>query len=230
MKSGDPDLRRIAARLAEILGPDRCVLVGALAVAVHGYPRATDDVDLLTSLDLREAQKLLNSRGIETVLKRGDVLEGDFSCVQGTLEGVRFDILPEIVALQWDHVLSLSLGGTVLRVVDLDGLLRLKLRAGGPQDLMDVAHLILQHPDRIAAAREAARAYRLEDKLDAWLNDPRTRSKVEEELRARGAEGRNVLKELAKVLPKPPLAARVRSRAAPEAASRTRAARRPRPR
>ena len=203
MKSGDPDLRRIAARLAEILGPDRCVLVGALAVAVHGYPRATDDVDLLTKLDLREAQKLLNSRGIETVMKRGDVLEGDFSCLQGTLEGVRFDILPEIVALQWDQVLSLSLGGTVLRVVDLDGLLRLKLRAGGPQDLMDAAHLILQHPDRIASAREAARAYRLEDKLDVWLNDPRTRSQVEEELRARGAEGRNILKQLADVLPKP---------------------------
>ena len=203
MKSGDPDLRRIAARLAEILGPDRCVLVGALAVAVHGYARATDDVDLLTKLDLREAQKLLNSRGIETVMKRGDVLEGDFSCLQGTLEGVRFDILPEIVALQWDHALSLSLGGTVLRIVDLDGLLRLKLRAGGPQDLMDAAHLILQHPDRIASAREAARAYRLEDKLDVWLNDPRTRSQVEEELRARGAEGRNVLKQLAEVLPKP---------------------------
>ena len=71
------------------------------------------------------------------------------------------------------------------------------------QDLMDAAHLILQHPDRIAAAREAARAYRLEDKLDVWLNDPRTRSQVEEELRARGAEGRNVLEQLAEVLPKP---------------------------
>jgi hypothetical protein len=203
MKSGDPDLRGIAARLAEILGPDRCVLVGALAVAVHGYPRATDDVDLLTKLDLRDAQKLLNSHGIETVMKRGDVLEGDFSCLQGTLEGVRFDILPEIVALQWDHALSLSLGGTVLRVIDLDGLLRLKLRAGGPQDLMDAAHLILQHPDRIASAREAARAYRLQEKLDVWLNDPRTRSQVEEELRARGTEGRNALKQLAAVLPKP---------------------------
>jgi hypothetical protein len=91
----------------------------------------------------------------------------------------------------------------VLRIINLDALLRLKLRAGGPQDLMDAAHLILQHPDRIAAAREAARAYRLEDKLDVWLNDPRTRSQVEEELRDRGAEGRNVLKQLADVFPRP---------------------------
>ena len=92
----DPDLRRIAARLAEILGPDRCVLIGALAVAVHGYPRATDDVDLLTRLDLKEAQKLLRARGIETVMKRGDVLEGDFPCLQGTLDGVelRYKVPP----------------------------------------------------------------------------------------------------------------------------------------
>src|SRR5439155_20377784 len=203
-KSGEPDLRRIAARLAEILGPDRCVVVGALAVAVHGYPRATDDVDLLTKLDLKEAQKLLRDHGIETVMKRGDVLEGDFSCLQGTLEGVRFDILPEIVALQWDHALSLSLGGTVLRIVDLDGLVRLKLRAGGPQDLMDAAHLLLQHPDRISGAREAARAYHLQDKLDVWLNDPRTREQVEVELLRRGDEGRKILAQLAATLPRAP--------------------------
>src|SRR5947199_150342 len=122
-------------------------------------------------------------------MKRGDVLEGDFPCLQGTLDGVRFDILPELVALQWDQALSLSLGGTVLRIVDLDGLVRLKLRAGGPQDLMDAAHLLLLHPEHIAKAREAARAYRLEDKLDIWLKDARVRSKVDEEL-ARGQEGK----------------------------------------
>jgi hypothetical protein len=201
VKGGEPDLRRIAARLAQILGPDRCVLVGALAVAVHGYPRATDDVDLLTRLDLKEAQKLLRAQGVETVMKRGDVLEGDFSCLQGTLDGVRFDILPELVALEWDAALSLSLGSTVLRIVDLDGLVRLKLRAGGPQDLMDAAHLLLQHPDHIARAIEAARVYRLEDKLDIWLNDPRTRSQVEAELRERGPDGRRVIKQLAASFP-----------------------------
>jgi hypothetical protein len=203
VKSGERDLRRIAARLAEILGADRCLLVGALAVAAHGYPRATDDVDLVTRLDLKEAQKLLEAYGIGTVRKRGDVLEGDFPCLQGMLDGVRFDILPELVPLQWEHPLSLSFGSTVLRIVDLDGLVRLKLRAGGSQDLMDAAHLILQHPDQIARAREAARAYGLDDKLDTWLSDPRTRSKVEEDLRDRGEKGKTILKQLAEILPKP---------------------------
>src|SRR5437899_9246811 len=63
-----PDLLRMAARLAEALGPDDCVIVGALAVAAHGYPHATDEVDLLTRLDLKDAQKRLREHGIETTV------------------------------------------------------------------------------------------------------------------------------------------------------------------
>ena len=203
MKRGVADLRSIATRLAEVLGPSRCLLVGALAVAVHGYPHATDHVELLTSLDLKGIRKLLRAQGIDTWRPRRNAVAERFPSVQGTLEATRFEILPELVPIQWDHAVSLPFGGMVLRIIDLDGLLRLKLRAGSPQDLMDAAHLIMQHPDRIAMAREAARAYRLEDELDLWLKDPRTRSQVEEELRARGAEGRTVLKQLAEVLPKP---------------------------
>jgi hypothetical protein len=183
--TAEPDLRRIALQLAKILGPDSSVLVGALAVAVHGYPRATDDVDLLTRLDLKEAQKRLRAQGIDSKMKRGDPLEGDFSCLQGSLQGVRFDILPELVPIQWGRVLRLSVGGGDLNVVDLPDLIRLKLRAGGPQDLMDAAHLLLQHPEHLAKAREAARTYRLEDKLEIWLKDSRVRSKVQEEIARR---------------------------------------------
>jgi hypothetical protein len=185
VKTAEPDLRRIALQLAKILGPDSSVLVGALAVAVHGYPRATDDVDLLTRLDLKEAQKRLRAQGIDSKMKRADSLEGDFSRLHGSLEGIRFDILPELVPIQWERVLRLSVGGADLSVVDLPDLIRLKLRAGGPQDLMDAAHLLLQHPEHLAKAREAARAYRLEDKLDVWLKDSRVRSKVQEEIARR---------------------------------------------
>lgn len=187
MKTAEPDLRHIALRLAGILGPDSAVLVGGLAVAVHGYSRATDDVDLLTRLDLKEARKRLRAEGIDTTLTRGDPLEGDFPCLQGTLEGVRFDILPELVPIDWERSLRLSVGGTELNVVDLASLVRLKLRAGGPQDLMDAAHLLLQHPEHLAKARELAKKYHLEEKLEIWLKDPRTQVQAEEE-RARGHE------------------------------------------
>ncbi|HEY3119083.1 MAG TPA: hypothetical protein VGL15_00550 [Vicinamibacteria bacterium] len=201
MKSGNPDLRLVAARLARALGPDNCVLVGALAVAVHGYPRATDDVDLLTRLDLKEAQKRLRAEGIDAVAKRGQILEGGFPCLKGTLEGVKFDVLPQLVPLQWDHAVRISVEGATLQVVDLDGLVRLKLRAAGPQDMMDAAHLLLQHPQYIGKAREDAKVFGIEDKLEAWLQDPRVRSSVEEDLLQRGAEGRRILEKLAEVLP-----------------------------
>jgi hypothetical protein len=65
-----------------------------------------------------------------------------------------------------------------LRVVDLDGLIRLKLLAQGPRDLMDVAALMLRHPERVAAAREAARSYGVLERLDQWLADPRLRAEL----------------------------------------------------
>jgi len=197
-----PQLPAVARQLAEILGPQRCVLVGALAVAVHGYPRATDDVDILTSLDLAEAQRMLRAEGIETVMRRGDVLEGDFPCLTGSLQGVRFDILPQLVTIQWNHVVRVAVDGALLPIVDLEGLLRLKLRAAGPRDLLDAAQLLLRHPDFIAGARELARAYRIEDKLEMWLRDPRGRSEAEEDLRSQGEDGRQALEKLRKLMPR----------------------------
>lgn len=203
MKIGDqPDLTQIAARLIQAIGPDDCLVVGGLAVAVHGYARATDDVDVLTRLALREAHERLRAERIDAVAKRGNILEGDFPCLRGTVEGVKFDVLPELVPLRWDHALRIPWEGTVLKVVDVDGLVRLKLRAGGPQDLMDAAHVLLRHPEEIAKARSDARAFGVEEKLETWLRDPRVRSSVEEDLREGGAEGRRILDRLSEVLPK----------------------------
>jgi len=66
-------------------------------------------------------------------------------------------------------------------VVDLEGLVRLKLRAGGPQDLMDTAALVLRHPDLLEKAREIALAYSVDlaDKLDVWLGDRRLQRQVD---------------------------------------------------
>lgn len=47
-----------------------------------------------------------------------------------------------------------------LRLVGLEGLLRLKIRAQGPQDLLDVAVLVLRHPEYRERAREIAAAVR----------------------------------------------------------------------
>ncbi len=95
------------------------------------------------------------------------------------MDGVRFDVMPPLVALEWDRAIEVPMTEKRrLRVIDLDGLVRLKLRAQGPRDLMDVAALTLRHPERLAAAREAARSYGALDRLDQWLADPRLQAEL----------------------------------------------------
>jgi len=158
---------------------DSCALVGALAAAVHGYVRATRDVDLVTRIPLTEARKRLARHGVKAVLKHGDVLKGDFSCIKGVLEGIEFDVLPPLVPIEWENAADVPLaGGDKLKVVDLRTLIHLKLRAGGPQDVLDVVMLLQRRPEHLARARELATGYRVTDRLESFLSDPRIRAKV----------------------------------------------------
>jgi len=143
-------------------------------VGVHGYVRATDELGFVSRQALVEAREKLRKAGIETRLLRGDALDGGFSCLQGEIDGIPFDVQPPLVPIAWDQALTLEIGGGTLRVVDLDGLLQLKFRAGGPQDLLDAARLVLRHPGSETRAKELATAYRSLDRFEACLGDPRT--------------------------------------------------------
>ncbi len=150
-----------------------------MAVGAHGYVRATDGVDFVTRMPLTDVRERLLGRGIKAALHRGSVLEDDFDCLKGTVDGVRFDVMPPLVALEWDRVIEVPMTQRrSLRVVDLDGLIRLKLRAQGPRDLMDVAALTIRHPERLASARETARSHGVLDRLDHWLADPRLQAEL----------------------------------------------------
>ena len=167
----------VALRVAGLL-PDPSALIGGLAVTAHGYVRATDDVDFVCPADPKEIQARLGEAGMATSVRRGDILEGDIrSCVFGMLDGIRVDVLFPPVPITWDKTVLLPLTkGSRLRVVDLDTLIRLKLRAGGPQDLLDVVHLLRRHPEMVVKAKELAAAYGLSDRLELWLADPKIRA------------------------------------------------------
>jgi hypothetical protein len=174
-------LERVTRKIVAALGSDDCVLVGGLAVGLHGHVRATDDVDLVVRIPLATARQRLEGKGLPTTLRRGDVLEGDFPCLHGEAQGIRFDVLPPLVPLAWEKALAFELGGMTIRVVDLDGLLHLKLKAQGPQDLLDVAMLVLLHPDRRERALELALAYGVGPRLESLLAAPRLRAKAREQ-------------------------------------------------
>jgi hypothetical protein len=175
------DLLAAAVRLARIIGPEECVLIGGLAVGAHGVVRATDDLDFISRLPLDRTREILRRAGLKTRLLQGDVLEGGFCCLQGELAGIPFDVLPPLVPIAWESAVTLSVGSGEIKVVDLDGLLSLKFRAGGPQDLLDAASLVLLHPEAEQRAKELATAYRALDRFESWLVDPRIRAKALEQ-------------------------------------------------
>jgi len=60
-------------------------------------------------------------------------------------------------------------------MVDLSELLRLKLKAAGPKDFMDIAELLAVHPNVTAETHAAAEAYGVGDELKRWLIQRRPR-------------------------------------------------------
>jgi hypothetical protein len=182
---------RVAARVAETIGVEDCLLAGGLAVMAHGFVRATRDVDLLTRLPLSAARARLGRGGLPTRLVRSDPLEGGFSCLKGTCDGLPFDVLPQIVPVHWEATVPLpAREAGSLRVVPLVDLLALKLKAQGAKDMMDAAILVLMHPHTETRARELATAYGALDRLLTWLDDPRTRAQAREELEHEGGSPR----------------------------------------
>jgi hypothetical protein len=157
-----------------------------MAVNAYGFLRATRDVDIMVNLPLAEARRRLEHHGVTTTLFRGDVQDGEFSCLRGLLgragpAAVPFDILPSLVPLDPAVFVEVEVAGQSLAIVDLLRLLRLKLRAGGVKDLYDIAILVSLSPefrkdvDRLAAARPLER-----ERLRAMFDDPRTQAAVAE--------------------------------------------------
>lgn len=173
---------RVARKVAEAIGVGDCLLAGGLAVMAHGFVRGTRDVDLLTRLSLSEARSRLARGGLPTRRLKGDRLEGGFSCLKGECDGLPFDVLPQIVPVHWEAAVRVEVRGAgSLRVVPLEDLIALKLKAQGAKDLMDAAILVLMHPETEVRARELATAYRALDRLESWLEDPGARAQAREE-------------------------------------------------
>jgi hypothetical protein len=128
-------------------------LCGALALAVHGVPRATRDLDLIARKDdetkIRaavrragyafEALPMRFSSGIEmqrfSKLVEGRPLMLDFLWASGPLEAV------------WSRRERLSWQEGEIYVVSRDDLIMLKLTAGRPQDLVDIQSLTAAEDD-----------------------------------------------------------------------------------
>ncbi len=126
-------------------------LCGGLAVGVHGYPRATEDIDLLiVAEDLDTAKKVL--RGCGFTLESGRIPLGikagkprDLYRVSKVIDNellmVDFMLISADLEEAWKRREALEWRGEALWIVTRKDLLRMKKDAGRPIDLLDVERL-----------------------------------------------------------------------------------------
>jgi len=161
----------------------QAVIIGAMALAVHRYPRDTVDLDLATAIDPHQldsiAQELL-AKGYDVEVHKadgGDPLGGVIDVrAQGAdlVQVVNFmnppaGGFPRIVA---DAVATATtlVPGEPLQVVDLPTLIAFKLYAGGPKSRLDILELLERNAELdLEQLRARCRDYRLEGELDAVL-------------------------------------------------------------
>jgi predicted nucleotidyltransferase len=127
----------------------RYCLIGGLAVAIHGIPRFTDDLDFLVGPEIRDVFKELencinekdgtiNYIGAEQADPMGDVIQ--ISLLDNHIDLITAKWPHEFAALT--RAKSVSYQTITLSVVSPEDLILLKLKAGGPQDLYDVAGIL----------------------------------------------------------------------------------------
>jgi hypothetical protein len=174
-----------AEKVAELLEASGVpsVVIGALALATHGYVRATFDLDLAIAVDPSELPRLaaaLRASGLEVALEPPDPQDplGGVLNVQApgaaTIQVVNFDNSPAngFPRLVRDALTaSVSMGpGTRLRAADLFSLVGFKLYAGGSKSRLDILELLDRNsPVDLAALRAWCKERRLGRELEKVL-------------------------------------------------------------
>jgi predicted nucleotidyltransferase len=119
------------------------VLIGAAAFPVHGYARATLDVDVFiraTADNVRRTRAALTAFGYDL----GDVSDDELLTKKVLIRQylVEADIHPFVAGVTFDEVWTRRvvdrLGRTPAAFASLDDLIRMKEAAGRPKDLEDL--------------------------------------------------------------------------------------------
>ncbi len=174
----------VAEEVSRLLqdGGDEVLLIGALALAAHGYVRETRDVDLGSNASLPRLRAIadqLRRKGYVVELREPDgddplsgVLDvsGPFGLVQVVSFGGTF---PAVIRDAAEHATLVVAPGSSLRIVPLPQLVAMKLYAGGLRSKADVAELLARNPDvELDEVRAACARYRLGDELAEVLAGP----------------------------------------------------------
>lgn len=121
------------------------LVVGAYALALHGAPRFTGDLDILIRPTLANAERLreaIQSFGVPVAaIDTTDVIEARRIIEMG-VEPVQIHVMTAISGISWDEAwesrVTTRVGAHDVAFLGREALLRNKRAAGRPKDLADI--------------------------------------------------------------------------------------------
>lgn len=124
------------------------MIIGAYAVAAHGQPRATGDLDIWVRASRENAQRTfraLKEFGAPLHDLTTEDLSNDDTVFQIGLPPTRIDILTSISGVgfdrAWRNRIQIEIEGTVAHCIGKRELMENKRATGRPRDLADLAAL-----------------------------------------------------------------------------------------
>lgn len=128
------DLRTLLTSLQE--NGVEYILIGGQSLALHGFPRATEDVDLVVPFDEENGKKLIKSLAF---LKSAKDLQSEWFSAEANadeIQNIRVedDLVVDILFAAngqtyqslLPHIKTISFNGMSIRTLDIDGLLKTK--------------------------------------------------------------------------------------------------------
>jgi len=124
------------------------ILVGAYALAAHGYPRATMDIDIWVKPSPENSESVLKALKLFGAplsnLTKKDLLRDD-TIFQIGIAPRRIDIITGASGLLFvdakKNAVKIEIDGLKVMVLSLEDLIKNKIASGRPKDLIDVEML-----------------------------------------------------------------------------------------
>ena len=140
------DLREFI-ELLNSLGVD-CIVIGGHAVAYHGHPRFTGDIDFLVRPTRENADRLLETLrafGFSELALSADDFTRPGAVIQLGRPPNRIDLLTSISGVEFEEAWNSRLGGELdglpVSFLGLEALLKNKQASGRDKDLGDIKKL-----------------------------------------------------------------------------------------
>ena len=132
------------------------MLIGGYAMAIHGFPRMTQDLDISLGIDIDQIDQVL-----KVVTDDFNILVDDPVAFAGKTNvlllqdkntDIRIDLIFSFIAFERDAIANaktISINGVLIKNVSLNNLLVYKMLAGRERDKEDVATILFEARDEI---------------------------------------------------------------------------------